>query len=108
MDVSSAYQLSEMYLAPSVVAAVRSAASRPSPPSLRASTRSIVQRGQIAETISRSRDSSWVQSSPAGDLGGSGEVAPFWLYVVNWPGFRAGSRAAERYFPRSLAAAGSL
>src|ERR1700691_1594105 len=97
-----------MYLAPSVVAAVSSATYRPVPLSLLASTRSILHSGQIAETMSTSRDSSRVQSSLTGAVAGSGEVWPFWLYTVNWPAVRAGRPAADRYVARSLAALGSL
>src|ERR1700689_2137116 len=59
-----------MYLAPRVGAAVSSATYRPVPESLLASTRSILQSGQIAETMSTSRDSSSVQSSSVGAVGG--------------------------------------
>src|SRR6202161_4972187 len=97
-----------MYLAPRVVAAVSSATNRPVPLSLLASTRSILQFGQIAETMSTSRDSSSVQSSVGGAVAGSGEVSPSWLYWVNWPEVRAGSPAADRYVARSAAAVGSL
>ncbi len=107
-DDSDPPQLLEMYLAPSVVAAVSSATYSPVPESLLASTRLILQFGQIAETMSMSRDSSSVQSSPAGAAAGSGEVSPFWLYWVNWPDVRAGRPAADRYAARSLAAVGSL
>src|SRR6201992_2253688 len=59
-----------MYFAPSVLAAVSSAAYSPLPVSLAASTRSILHSGQIAEAMSMSSDSSSVQLSLAGAVGG--------------------------------------
>src|SRR5260370_40344159 len=69
-DVSRPPQLLEMYLAPSVVAAVCSATNRPLPVALVASTRSILHRGQIAQTMATAGDSARVQSSPAGAVAG--------------------------------------
>ncbi len=76
-----------------MLAAVFSAMYRPSLESSCASTRTILQFGQVAETMSRSRDSSRVQSSEDGASGGSGEVAPVWLTLVK---LAAGSPAADR------------
>ncbi len=64
------------------------------PLSLVASTRTMLHSGQIAEAMSRSRDSSSVQSSLAGASAGSGEVAPFWFTFLKLG--TAGRPAAER------------
>ena len=42
-----------------------------------------------------------------GAVAGSGEVAPVWLYWVNWR-VRGRKARGERYAARSLAAVGSL
>ena len=66
--------------------------------------------GQIADTMSTSRDSSVAQPVvPAG--AGSGLVAPFWLTFVRQPApvevSQAGSPHADRYTARSDTAVGS-
>ena len=71
-----------------------SAAYSPVPVSLLASTSTMLHSGQIAEAMSRSSDSSRVQSSLAGAGDGSGEVAPFWLTFLKLG--TAGSPADER------------
>ena len=78
------FQLLEMNFAPSDTA-VSSALAMSGRSSLFDSIRSIVQFGQMAETISMSSEVSGTQSSPLGDCGGApaGSVptslVPFWL-----------------------------
>ena len=91
-DDSPPPQELEMY--PATFAAAFSATSRPVPLSLVASTSTMLHSGQIAEAMSRSSDSSRVQSSLAGASDGSGEVWPFWLSF--WKLGTGGSPAAER------------
>ena len=70
------------------------AASSAEPRSVRlvlfASTSSMRQFGQIADTMSRSVDSSSSQP-PVGSTPGSGLVWPFWLRIVRQPAAQAGS-----------------
>jgi hypothetical protein len=82
----------EMY--PATAAAAFSATNSPLLVSSLASTSTMLHSGQIAEAMSRSSDSSRVQSSVAGARAGSGEVWPFWLSLVKLG--TAGSPAEDR------------
>src|ERR1700685_2426474 len=83
-------QLLETNFAPRETA-VSSAGPRSGGGSLFASIRSIVQFGQMADTISMSREVSPTQSSPLGDSGGAPEgsvptsLVPFWLKTFRQP-----------------------
>src|SRR5437868_15472450 len=73
-----------------------------------ASTRRMLQPGQIAETMSRSREISWAQ--PLSALGYV--VPPVWSTLRKQPvpdefDVQAGNPKVERYVARSLSAVGS-
>src|SRR5689334_18154281 len=78
-------QLSLMATTPGRAAAAFCATNRPLLWSSCASTSTILQVGHAALTRSRSSAASTVQSSPGGELPGSGEVAPFWLMILKQP-----------------------
>src|SRR5947209_2752084 len=97
-----------MALAPRL-AALLTAAPRSLKPEELASTRRMLQPGQIADAMSRSREISWAQ--PLSTLG-YGLVAPVWLTLRKQPvpnefDVQAGKPNVERYVARSLSAVGS-
>jgi hypothetical protein len=98
-------QLLDTYLVQPV--AVASALLMLATPGLFASTSRILQFGQMAETMSRSRDAS---SAHAEALAGSGPDFPFWLTIFRQPVevLHAGSPNHFRYTARSPAACESL
>src|SRR4051794_8781546 len=101
-------QLSLITTTPAIAAAAFWDTNRPLPWSSCASTSTSLQVGHAALARSRSSAASTVQSSLAGALPGSGEVAPFWLTIFRQPLalVHGGRPNWLRYVARSLAALG--
>src|SRR5882757_6271213 len=90
-------------IAPAAAAAF-CAMNRPLPWSSCASMKRSLQVGHTALAMSRSRAASTVQSSPRGELAGTGVAAPVWFTTFKQPlaFVHAGRPNCERYDARSV------